>query len=535
MVTTVKNYKKDPKTGKNVATGTSKVIGNVAQQTSNPNVGGYTKGAVATVNSQGQVMTQLPQNNSIPSLSGQVYGAVQENIPQNTAPNPSALPSPAQPLPAADGSLSSSPAPMQGEQSSEPRATQQQALQTKTVVDKNGVATTYQNYDSTKSFISQTGSYEFPFWTKEGQAERVKNLFEVSGFAKTGIQFSGGEQDPTSLPGARATVNVLNAASIVYGGASLYKSMAQMGKVGSLALGPSGAETLAANVAPTTTQVLAAGKPAVNPATTAHTINFIKTALASKDPVVVGSIILSGLGAVAGSFKIAGSTLQNAATVEGMQTSYAKASGELQNKYLQEAEKTTDPIIKEFLLQQAKELSEKNKDIVSGYDQIRPFIPFLAGFSESQIHKATAELNEYNVKYDNFISRKIEEEKAVAEEAAVAEEIATQQADAQKVIDNRNFQQQQQDDQQEFQRSEREARQAFEERQNAIAAGQKQFDEDTQITSSEGGTLTFGLLGGGGATEFVSADRAAQAYFGKVYEELSPEQKRLLNLLKGGN
>jgi len=95
------------------------------------------------------------------------------------------------------------------------------------------------------------------------------------------------------------------------------------------------------------------------------------------------------------------------------------------------------------------------------------------------------------------------------------------------------FQAQQTKLQQEFQTSEREARQAYEQSVRDAANQQKAFDEATATTASDGSSLSFGLLGTGGATEFVDRDTASNAYFGKVYSELTPAQQRLLNLLKG--
>lgn len=120
-----------------------------------------------------------------------------------------------------------------------------------------------------------------------------------------------------------------------------------------------------------------------------------------------------------------------------------------------------------------------------------------------------------------------------AQKEATAAAVAAATAKTTEEENKQTFQKEQTIQQQRFQTSEREARQAYEQSVREGAAATKQFDEDTATTSSEGGTLSFGLLGGGGSTEFVDRDTASNAYFGKPYSELTPAQQRLLNLLKG--
>jgi FKBP-type peptidyl-prolyl cis-trans isomerase len=109
--------------------------------------------------------------------------------------------------------------------------------------------------------------------------------------------------------------------------------------------------------------------------------------------------------------------------------------------------------------------------------------------------------------------------KATADVANREDQQAFQAGEAQK---SRDFQQQQQQQQQDYQA------------QNNQAQWQADYNAQATATeTSQGSTLTFGLLNTGGATEFVDKDKASQVYYGKNYDELTPEQQMLLNLLKG--
>lgn len=118
-------------------------------------------------------------------------------------------------------------------------------------------------------------------------------------------------------------------------------------------------------------------------------------------------------------------------------------------------------------------------------------------------------------------NRLIEQQKA--SEAAAAAKLADQRAyDAQLLKDNRNYNEQKLQEQRQY-----------DAQVNSQAAQEQAKLDATQLQTSQGSTLQFGLLGTSGATEFVDKNKAAQVYYQKNYDELTPEQKLLLNLLKG--
>lgn len=510
MVTTVNSYRRNSQTGKLEKTGNSRVLGNVAQSG-----GGYKTGTVATQNAQGQTITQLPQNNSVQSLSGPVYGTTAQNIPQGTAntstpqgavftPPQSAMTSQAQPLPATDGSLSSSPAPMQGEQT----PSREQLLA--------------QGFGP-NDFSLPGETQNFGEGVESGAAAPItgEDLLAFYGFGGIARKVVTGLRDIATLGMLASTTGGLETMAVAASGP------AAQGVVKEVAKG--------------------AGKVAVNPATTAQLITLAKQA----------GLTTIGLGTVISLIRASTGSKQKSSDelVE-----LAKTSGKLIN----DLQRSQDP----ELQQQAASMVAQFKETRDAVESFSAYVPFGLGKVDDKLREFKTEVDSVLLSYENAVQDQTGEaileqlgnnpdqeevdaaktfigglptgplktklQKALNEGQESADTIAA--GEASRAAENqRIFQERQQKDQQKFQREERLAREAYETQTRDAANTQKQFDEDTQITSSEGGTLTFGLLGGGGATEFVSADRAAQAYFGKVYEELSPEQKRLLNLLKGGN
>lgn len=99
--------------------------------------------------------------------------------------------------------------------------------------------------------------------------------------------------------------------------------------------------------------------------------------------------------------------------------------------------------------------------------------------------------------------------------------------------DQRAYQERQTADQRAYQERQLADQRAYNEQQLAAQQRAQYNMEATATQSAEGSTLTFGLLNTGGATEFVDKDKASQVYYGKNYDELTPQQQMLLNLLKG--
>lgn len=505
MVTTVKNYKKNIKTGKNEATGTSRVIGNVAQQG-----GGYAKGTVATQNSRGQVITQLPQNNNIQALSGPVYGIPQQqNIVPNTSteqgavftPPPISIQGGGAPIPAsfeqnpppqspaASSSPSSSPTAPQGEPTPQMRQVR--------VVGEDGLATLY-NVDPNLSFISQTGQYEHPFWSTEGQRERIKNAFETTGFRASPTAVNG---QSTAAGGAiTAGIDVIGALNLLSGAKAVFTSLSTMNKIGSLAAVPGGAKAVTSTMkeaaAVTSKTLPAAGEVSLNTATAAQTVDLLKALKTTKSIVSLGGLLT-----------FIGLSVSGAGSVEQDGVTYSKDSGLLQMK-----------LRRVGLTDMADELYRTNKNLREDIDTVLNYLPYIG----TRVSKK--KLNEAR---DILYDAELEYEKELYTEEKTAQ--------AQQVTDSQTFQREQQQSSQDFQRSEREARQTYEQQQQDTQYQRQLGLDATETQPSEGSTLNFGLLTAGGATEFVNKDKAAQYYFKSSYDELTPEQKMLLNLLKGGN
>lgn len=541
MPSSVYTYKKNKKTGKLEKDGGKKTLGNKANKG-----GGYTKDYVSTT--RNGVTVGLPQvgttgrgapiygetkaQSTVPNYSpagipasfapntstpaGPAYsppptsspvqgGGVPASFEPNTSTpgGPVYSPPPGLPLSTGGGAATPQNASFAPQQSSTQQGQQQTLgpqMRSVSVVDKNGVMTTYR-VDPTKSFISQTGQYEFDFWTPEGQRERIANAAETSFFTNVGVQFSSGEEDPTSIPGSEAVMNTLNAAALVYGATAMYRSIAQMSTRGAVALTPTGAQTLAGS---TKAAATGAGQ---SPKVTSNLINAFKRLPVQWKAASIGSVI--GLMV---------SAEQKGNTIKDEQVALANEMGSFAVKL----RATGDPA----MINHANELMEYADDITTGYDQFLAYVPIIGRWvPEKELKEVRLAFGKVKSEYDSYV---VQEGQAKLLEAEQQKAAAAQE--------QQNFQRQQQEDSQQFQREEREARQQFEQ-QNTLEAARAQLEAEALALEDEGSsTLNFGLLGTSGAPQYVDRDAAAkQLFFGRSYEELTPEQKRLLELLKGGN
>lgn len=512
-------------------------VGNVSRGSA----GGYTTGVISGLQPTGQTdirgqpvysqpFTPIVPNSSpvLQNTPDRGAGALPNSPlingydPSMPSGSPQMAPQPPSPVaPAVPSSSSTSPAGAQGAPTDSPEPSGQNAASQANLVYARGRDGTLFKVDPKKSFISQTGQYQYDFWTSQGQKERLQNALETSGFGATSVQFSGGEGDPTELPGVKSAINAFNAASLIYGGAALWSKYAAASTVGNLASTPQGVAILtssvpaASGIAPPVAQ---AGAVVANTANKATQISYLSQLMGTTmQKATFGKwLLVTGVVTVAGN--IASSPITGAATNK-YQNEYITDSQEMMSKLIA----TGDPVMIEF----AGELNDSNIDLKNGLDQYLGYLgPVFMSIEKRKVDDFNARLGEMNIKYLEKMAQKKIDDEIAANEAKAAAKI--QEEDAQ-----RAFQREQQEDQQAFQTSEREARQAYEQLTREAAASQKQLEEDTATTTSEGGTLTFGLLGGNGSVEFVSADKASQAYFDKVYTELTPAQKQLLNLLKG--
>ena len=104
-------------------------------------------------------------------------------------------------------------------------------------------------------------------------------------------------------------------------------------------------------------------------------------------------------------------------------------------------------------------------------------------------------------------------------------ELATQQSQL--------YSQYQKEEQRDYNEAQTAEQRAYSESQTAAAYEQKAIDEATDTQEAGSSTLNFGILNSSGEQEFVDRDAASNVYFGVVYEELTPAQKKLLMLSKG--
>lgn len=309
----------------------------------------------------------------------------------------------------------------------------------------------------------------------------------------------------TSMGGASlsaAIPAILSSAS-----AALSSLQALFTRIGAQASTTAGAKALA-STAPEAAGVASktiAGEVAVNTATKATGIQAISNILRNNKLLTAGAIISMGW-----------QTGEKQTTTRKDISSYIKDSGELAVKLRQAG-----------MNEEADQLYENNKDLLDGIDTIIPYIPLIGKvIEENKIQKYRDELSALNNKY---------------------EELQIEQA-KQKVLDDRAYKEQQLQEQRRYDEarlaearayaeSQKEEERRYQEEQAAKeseAAEAEALRAEALATESLGGsTLNFGILGSGGDIEYVDINKAAQYYYGKPYEELTPAQIRLLMLAKG--
>jgi hypothetical protein len=429
------------------------------------------------------------------------------------------------------GAQSSPQTQQQGSGSSEASSSDRRMV---TITQKDGRVSTF-SIDPKYSYISQTGQYEHDFWTKEGQRERILNAIDTAGIRTTPTAFKG-----KYIPGASEVttglIDALNVATILSAGAGVFKAIAGMNKVGSLALTANGAKELASTIPEAsgvypwlaktgiTGAVGEVGAVASNTKTAATGIKAITQALflTNLGKATIGGIILS-------------TGLTGSTQVRKEVSDYIKNSGEMAME------------LREVGMNDlADELAASNKDLKDGFDVIIPYIPYLGKNIEmNKIQGYTDRLNEMNLKYEAAVKKEKEEEIMTALETEQQAAEVKREQDLADTADERAYEEKQdaaqrpQDqadlaDKRAYEEAKLKEQRAYDEEQARIAEERRMGIEGTATETAQGSTLTFGLLNTSGAVEFVDKDKASNVYFGKTYEELTPEQKMLLNLLKGG-
>jgi len=449
---------------------------------------------------------------------------------------------------AAQGTSPSQPSQTTNKQLSAAQGTTNNQVRRVTINNPDGSISNY-DVDPKYSYISQTGKFEFDFWTPEGQKERILNALETMSPRLTPTAFAGKEV-PVAGEAATVLIDALNLASILYAGTAVYRAIAGMNKVGSLALTANGAKSLAGTI-PEASGIIpktapSAGQVIANTKNAATGISAVTQALFHTN---LGRTTIGGILVSVG--------LTGATQVRKDVSDYIKDSGELALK-LREA----------GMNDMADELVASNKDLKNGFDVILPYIPYLGkNIEEAKIQGYIDKLNDMNNKYDSTVKAEKEQEIAEAtiadqqaaevkrqqeladladkrayEEKTLSEKRAYDEAQKAKgataemaeTAEQRAYNEEQKAEQRAYNEQQTAEQRIYDEQEQLRRAEAQAKAEATATESTQGSTLTFGLLNTGGAVEFVDKDKAAQVYFGKVYEELTPEQQMLLNLLKGG-
>lgn len=523
------NYTKDAKSGKLKRTGTTSTIGNVSRGSA----GGYTKGVI-----DGLAPT------SQKSLSGPVYappstasmvpnspGVQQPNTstpngpvftpppgaPQGAPQSPQAVPSPAAPVSTSSTAQgpqeASNPAPGQPGAAPKTRTVQ--------VAGSDGQVVTY-HIDDNYSFKDQTGRFEFPFFTAEGQKERLRNALETASIRASPTQFgSSNEAPPVVGTATTVAIDALNVAALLNAGQAVFKALQTSAKVGATAAAIGGEQAIAA-ASPAAIPVaasapIAAGQVASNTKNVATSVKFLKGLTKVKSLVTLGGLVT-----------VLGSSSSQRSGVKEEVVNFAKDSGDLQLE-----------LAKAGMTDMAEELYQTNVELEEALDELSFYIPYFGTNAvKDRITAAKDEYNRANREYEQYVEQqKVDKINAALE--AEAQQKAAQEATQreQQIVDRedqRAYNEQQQQEQRAYNEQQKQEQRAYNEGQTQRLLEAQAKAEATATQSSEGSTLQFGLLGSGGATEFVDRDKASKVYFGKVYDELTPEQKMLLNLLKGG-
>jgi len=463
---------------------------------------------------------------------------------------------------------------VQQPQSMNPQDTSQwqATFQTANKVNSDGTTTPF-NVEQGKSFVSQTGTYQYPPFTTDGNKERLAAIKELFGspWKKDLTVGIGGKYVPGASEMLETGVGMLEVASIASSLAEIYSFAAGMGKIGSIALTPGGAATLAEaspEAAGVVKTVASAGVPAVN------TINN-----ASRIKALTGVMSRLGMGNAAIGYVLAASGLSVPLTSS---ISGAASTDESISKFAEEVGNYLPKLRDAGMNDEADELNDLVKDLRDGLDVAVKYIPLIGkSIESSKISGYKDKMNSITDSYEAKIkadeafvadvalryrlgeevspqdvskAAKIDPDILLLKQAAdklAAEKAAQPGIDAQKAADaqaskeeqrryneqreaeGRTYSEGQKEDQRAYNEQQQAEQRAYNEAQQAKADEMAQDASDTATETSGGSVLNFGLLSSSGALEFVDRDKASQVYFGKPYELLDPAQRRLLELSKG--
>jgi hypothetical protein len=398
--------------------------------------------------------------------------------------------------------------------------------------------------DKNKSYIGQTGQYEFNFWTGEGQAERLKNALDTATLRFGTSTAIGGNYVPVASEATTALIDALNVATILNGGVELFNFIKGAAAVGEVVTtgGPALVE-LAGNIPEASAiapEVVAATEVVSNTKNWLTTLKYIGTvAKAVKTPVIAVGILASLI-----TTKVAVSQAGRVAVGNDLST--------FNDKWLSHAQDLRGAGMTDM----ADELATCAQDVKDALDSgayNNVFNGKRKGLEAVNACNAqlAKDLDTYNARVSADAKAKIAEAQAADQQAADLKrqqdlaDLADKRAyDAATLADKRAYDEAQAakdaaaktattQEQRAYNEQQTAEQRAYNEQQQAQSDQQAAGLEATATETSQPSTLTFGLLGTSGAKEFVDKDKAAQYYFGKSYDELTPAQQMLLNLLKG--
>lgn len=397
------------------------------------------------------------------------------------------------------------------------------------VVPQDGQRATYYGVDPNYSVISQTGSYQYPFFTSEGQAERVQNALDTLNPFRMSSTLIGGKYRKGLSEATTGLVWAANVAAVLNAAGAVFQTVRGMATVGATAATVGGAEALAgANLAATGVSVTYGPTTIGVAANTANLANQIKMIAgipaAAKNAATLGGVI----------------TLTGAASTIGKSSNDRQKVKEETIKYLKDSGDLAVELREVGLTDLADEIDAGNRDLLEGLKSTLPYVPFMtknAKLSELQdyVQRLDEITRSYKAKVKADNEREIEE--ALAEERKQAQ--AKELQDQMDMENKRSYERNQEREQRRYNEAQEKEQRAYNEARLAESRAYSESQRAQEILAEGAGTqaadpssLKFGLLHPGSATEFVDRDKASQFYFQKPYAELSPEQLMLLNKLK---
>jgi hypothetical protein len=453
------------------------------------------------------VPTSLPQSQQIPLTPSQAFFGAANSLPQSFDTQQSRAPSvPNLPVNTEGQAYSSGSSP----------AWQQQPQRDLSVPDQIFLDSVSRTSPRAATFI-------------ENSFDAIKERFKEETFATLGISIDGYQPPagtqftaPMAIPGA-GEIEKLFAKQLALNSVSKnsIKNAANMEKIGKKIVSPGGIEEVASNTAEAAGNLkkgaTAAGEVVDNSKNMKEILKQItKDAKAYAAPLTV-------IGAVFGFYYGKKKSVSAGRTaIDDDATAFSKS-------FVQDGKTLTEAGYPEL----ANEIYQCAEDVKTALES-GDFDNIFDGKE-----KGLKAMNECRDRLYNGLTQvekdKTEKAKQDAIDKAAADAAALEEQrlyNEQQKEEQRLYNEQQKEEQRLYNEAQRDEQRRYNEQQIAAQAEAEAIAEATALEGAEGSTLNFGLLSTGGAVQFVDQDKAAQVYFKKPYEELTPEQRALLNLLK---